>query len=467
MSKSGILNDGKFYIKTWRKRMKMLSYLFLSNRSLKYFTPAFVLRDPVNSLIHQYRKKGEQCAVILFHLEDFDNLVTSYSAARIDSIQAAIREGISQALPQYLKEEEIIGLKQFHDDDFCLFVRAGQSATYDQLTLKAEQLRKSIEIGLANSLRPYTDGYIHFQMGVYRFSQLENDRDTENIVQNAYRYAHAIATKKLPSTFSCSREELKNIIENEDISVLAQPIMDLKNGDIFGWEILTRGPQNTLFHLPTELFNFAYQADLLTKMEFLVMKKTLEEIANRKIKESVFINVTSVSLSHPFFLNNLIEQLALYKDISAKQIIFEITERHSIKDYEHMALIMKKFRSHGFRFAVDDAGSGYASLQTISELIPDIIKIDRSVIQNIDQISMKQTMLKALLFFAENINCQVVAEGVETEAEAEVLYQHKVQMGQGYYFAKPEPLTFNHERNHLFLMRQKIILRQHSGNVTA
>jgi EAL domain-containing protein (putative c-di-GMP-specific phosphodiesterase class I) len=122
-----------------------------------------------------------------------------------------------------------------------------------------------------------------------------------------------------------------------------------------------------------------------------------------------------------------------------------------------MGAILSKFRSYGFRFAIDDAGAGYSSLQSISELIPDIIKIDKSVIQNIDQVAVKQSILRALLLFASDIKCQVVAEGIEREEEANILLDHQVKMGQGYYFAKPERMQFDYARTHVPHLKEKIM----------
>ncbi|WP_159882633.1 EAL domain-containing protein [Paenibacillus puerhi] len=281
--------------------------------------------------------------------------------------------------------------------------------------------------------------------------------NTAAAVQHAYHYARSIATKKLPAHFSEARNQLLEIVKHEKISVLAQPIMNLSSGDIFGWEILTRGPQNTPFHTPAELFDLAYQADLLSRMEFVVLKKAFREISERRIREQVFINVTPVSLGHPLFLNQLLELLNTYPEVSSSQVVLEITERHAIRDFEHLGAVMKAFRAHGFRFAVDDAGAGYSSLQSISELIPDMIKIDRSVISNIDQISVKQSMLKALLHVAEHINCEVIAEGVERKEEADTLVEMRVNMVQGFYFARPQPLVPDQERvQQLKQMKEKM-----------
>jgi EAL domain-containing protein (putative c-di-GMP-specific phosphodiesterase class I) len=91
----------------------------------------------------------------------------------------------------------------------------------------------------------------------------------------------------------------------------------------------------------------------------------------------------------------------------------------------------------GFKIAVDDTGAGYASLNTISELMPDIIKIDRSVIENIDKNSVKESMLKGLLLVAKEAGSLVVAEGIENQEEASVLTRNNVDLAQGNFYARP------------------------------
>jgi EAL domain-containing protein (putative c-di-GMP-specific phosphodiesterase class I) len=433
-----------FMLLKWRKRLKMLIYLPYSNRSLKYFPPDFVFRDPIVSLVRKYRQNGQPCGMILFHMEAFHHLFAAYPLSFIRSLQQLIREKLIEILPSYFNDADILGTKQFASDDFCIFIKEYQGFSFEELERKMLPMRRELERALRLPALPNEAAAYSFQTGCYVMGMdIEN---TESAIRSSYHYALAIATKKLPPYFSKSKQELLDIIHKENISVLAQPIMNLNSGEIFGWEILARGPQNSAYHTPTELFEFAYQADILSKMELVVIKKAFAEISNRKIKEQVFINVTPVTLGHPLFFNQVLTALAEYPNISATQIVLEITERHAIRDFTYMGALMKNYRAHGFRFAVDDAGAGYSSLQSISELIPDMIKIDRSVIQNIDQMTVKQSLLRALLFFAENINCQVIAEGVESQEEADVLYDMQVQMGQGFYFARPEPLVASHER---------------------
>jgi len=445
----------------WRKRLHTMSRLLLPSRLIKVFPPRFTMRDPVLSLVNKARKKNLQVALILFHLEDYHAILKAMPHTFTDLMQKRIRSVFKEILESYVTESDLIGVKQIHSDDIVVFVRIDSPEAYSRCNLVAGQMMEELEKRLQRLFSLYLEK-LKFQTGC---ALLEDHPDTEIAVETAYHYAMASAAKNLPAHFALQYLQLEEILKTEHISVLTQPIMDLKSGEIYGWEILTRGPKNSPFHNPAELFEFADQAELLPELEWMVIRKALREISERQIKEQVFINITPVSLSDPQLLGRLLEQFKQH-DLNTSQIIFEITERHSINDFEQMASILRSYRAQGFRFAVDDAGSGYSSLQSMSELIPDIIKIDKSVIRNIDRESVKQAMLRSLLYFAENINCTVIAEGVEREEEANILLQNKVHMGQGYYFAKPQP--FEHGRNvvHFETLKAKIIhMRQKAAAV--
>jgi EAL domain-containing protein (putative c-di-GMP-specific phosphodiesterase class I) len=439
----------------WKERLKLLYYLTFSNSALKYFPPDFIVRDPIFSLVDKHRRRGQDCGLILFYLENFHHMFSMYSYSSTLKLQDKIRETILDLLPRYFHHKEVLGIKQFGSDDFCLFIKEHADFTFDELQRKGTLMCREMEKRLRADTRIRLDGYVQFGMGCYVIGP--DIESTHAAIRIAYHYARSIATKKLPAGYSLSRQEILQIVKKENISVLVQPIMDLRSGEIFGWEFLTRGPQNTPFHNPMELFEFAYQADLLSKMEFLVFKKACEQIDQRQIKEQVFINLTPVTLSHPLFLDQVLELLKQFPRISPSQIIFEITERHAIRDFSYLGSILSQYRSYGFRFALDDTGAGYSSLQSISELIPDIIKIDKSVIQNIDSASVKKSLLQALMHFAQNINCQVIAEGVERQEEAEVLFDMEVQMGQGFFFAKPAPLVTDQDRLQQLLRAKETI----------
>jgi EAL domain-containing protein (putative c-di-GMP-specific phosphodiesterase class I) len=175
----------------------------------------------------------------------------------------------------------------------------------------------------------------------------------------------------------------------------------------------------------------------------IVLEKTLEQIKITGWQYDIFINFTPLTIGNQRFVGDLKKLMSKYKGISPNKITIEVTERDSIEGLEYFITNLKILRMSGFRIAVDDTGAGYASLNSISEIMPDIIKIDRSVIQNIDKSSVKESMLKGLLLIAKEVGSVVVAEGIESAEEASVLSRNKVDLAQGYFYARPTNLSKN------------------------
>ncbi|HAQ85718.1 MAG TPA: diguanylate phosphodiesterase, partial [Pseudomonas sp.] len=123
------------------------------------------------------------------------------------------------------------------------------------------------------------------------------------------------------------------------------------------------------------------------------------------------------------------------------RLILEITEHASIGDYEIVANVLEPLREQGLRLAVDDAGAGFASFRHILKLKPDVIKLDGSLIRNIDSSTGCRALAAALIRFAEETGSKVVAECIETEAELAVLRELKVNKAQGFLLGRPVPIT--------------------------
>ncbi|PYI57439.1 EAL domain-containing protein [Paenibacillus flagellatus] len=444
-----------------KQHLKTVFSLPLPDRMLKYFPPSFTLRDPVLSLVDQSRRNGNKCAVLLLKLEGALPMTETYPADCLRRLEQSIRSAIVAVLPQFFRESDIIGAKHDHDE-YVLFLSTNELLDYDVIHKMSQQLRLELERRLAAVYEATWSAPFRFVVGCSFISP--DIADTTTAIRSAAQYAASVAHRRLPPDFCSAHLRLLDLIREEDIRVLAQPIMNLETGEVSGWEFLTRGPQNTPFHFPDELFEYAYQADLLAKLEMLVFKKAFREMERRGLKETVFLNVTAVSLAQRSFLEVLRQTMEQFPQTEPGQVVLEITERHRIDNYAHLSDILREYRSLGFRFAVDDAGSGFASLHSISEIGPDMVKIDRSLIRDIDRITSKQVMLRTILFMAEHINCQVIAEGVERPEEANVLFEHRVRMGQGFYFAKPAPLLYEEERYQLQKLKEKIIAQRQLGS---
>ncbi|OLS34611.1 EAL domain-containing protein [Bacillus sp. MRMR6] len=249
-----------------------------------------------------------------------------------------------------------------------------------------------------------------------------------------------MAEKRIHSEMNEMIYTINKIVSEKAITLLTQPIFDVASNEIRAWEMLSRGPKGTALELPLPLFSVARQTGKLYELEMVVIEKMLQQIKSTKCRKDIFVNCTPVTLGDIRFTREVKKLLQQYKGISPKQIIFEVTERDSIEGLKDFIYNIKVLKVMGFRIAVDDTGAGYSNLHTISEIMPDIIKIDRSVIENIDKDTVKESMLKGLLLVARETGSLVVAEGIENEHEALVLTRNNVDLAQGYFYARPTTL---------------------------
>lgn len=442
------------------ERLVFGAKLLMTDRALKYFPPDFTIRRPLLSMLDKHMRRGDECYLALFRWECPDAYLDTWKSV-LPRLREETRRLLRELGSQLWEEKDLIGMDQYGTQEFVVLIRGDRPSEDDfipaDLFRRLDHLRHCLELGPDAGGQPEYRKHLKLT-GTYVPLKLQGSEGgtTAERLEEAYQFALALATKQVTPQVIAARKQLDQILQDCNISVLAQPIMNLNNGDVFGWEILTRGPVASVFHLPDELFRFASQSKQLSKLEFMVVKFALEEIASRQIREPVFLNVTAVTLSHPLFLSHVLQCLEKHPPLSPAQIVFEITERHEVEDFKAMTETLDRFRGYGFRFAVDDMGAGYSSLQWVGELAPELIKIDRSVIQFVDRFAVKMSLLRAIVTAAREMSCEVVAEGVEREEEADVLFRLNVGMGQGYYFAKPNVLLRENEREAFQETKQRI-----------
>jgi EAL domain-containing protein (putative c-di-GMP-specific phosphodiesterase class I) len=123
-----------------------------------------------------------------------------------------------------------------------------------------------------------------------------------------------------------------------------------------------------------------------------------------------------------------------------RRIVLEVTEHAAVRDYGRLNAAVGTLRSRGVRLAVDDAGSGFASLQHILRLAPDFIKLDMELTRDVDNDLARRALAAALISFAAEIGATIIAEGIETEAELSTLRDLGVAYGQGFFLARPAEL---------------------------
>jgi len=222
-----------------------------------------------------------------------------------------------------------------------------------------------------------------------------------------------------------------------------QPIIDMENNSIFGHEALIRGvyPDGTLMY-PDEIFKKSGRNNTNFKLDQICRETALKTAATKRINKKIFINFLPTSIYDPEFCLQSTVKWAKQLEYDPKNIVFEVVETEKVKDKEHLKTILNFYREKGFLIALDDVGEGYSSLNMIIDIKPDIIKIDRNIIDNIQKDTMKQSIYKALKQISDDNNIKLLAEGVETVEELNKVRELGVDYVQGYYYSKPlaEPI---------------------------
>lgn len=229
------------------------------------------------------------------------------------------------------------------------------------------------------------------------------------------------------------RERIHRLLEDQGLTMVLQPVKSLSRDTWCGYEALTRVIAGDW--PPDVLFADATQVGLDSQLGAFTVAFALDLLAN--LPDDTFI---AINVSPRFLLENDIA--ALLPQSLLPRIVLEITEHAAVSHYGKIANALAPLRAQGLRVAVDDAGAGYASFRHILALRPDIIKLDISLIHNIDRDEEKQALAALLTEFARQRGYQLIAEGVETEAELEVLRAMGVDLIQGYLIERPQPLNY-------------------------
>ena len=295
------------------------------------------------------------------------------------------------------------------------------------------------------------NGYLEFliedfsdfitQLSIDKFTVTEQDEI--NIlaleIDEPFNFNSFSKTRTLKSWIEvCSSTNIIKMINDNNLTIHFQPIVDLKNKEIFGYECLTRGyDDDGKFISPIEIFDFAKRNDMIFKLDNQARKNAIKMSALKNIKSKIFINFIPTSIYDP--ANCLRETIKIMNEFNLKpeQIIFEVVESEKINNIAHLKRIMDFYRKEGFLTALDDLGSGYSSLNMFVRLNPDFIKIDQDIIRDIHKEKSKQSIFNALVNIAKDTGTKVLAEGIETKEELEFINSFDIDLAQGYYFAKP------------------------------
>ena len=219
-----------------------------------------------------------------------------------------------------------------------------------------------------------------------------------------------------------------------------QPIVSASDGAVVGHESLLRGqrPDGSLM-FPGEIFTLANENDLLFQVDRQARESALRCAAAAGITGQLFINFVPTAIYDPVHCLQSTVGWARKLGFDPGRLVFEVVETERVGDFEHLKHILDFYRQAGYRVALDDVGSGYASLNLLATLKPDIIKVDMEIVRGIDADPQRQAVFRALVGIARELGIEVLAEGIETAGELAYVVSEGADLLQGYLLARPAP----------------------------
>ncbi len=232
---------------------------------------------------------------------------------------------------------------------------------------------------------------------------------------------------------------LAQIIREDRLHCVFQPLGDLQSGHVYAHEALIRGPVGTSLHRPDALLDMARCERILTDFELVCVFTALQHWAQVRSPGRLFVNISADALAHGVNLcgSNLLLQTLRSLGLPPRMVVFEITEHERVTDMTALREAVQHLHRAGMRLALDDFGDGRSSLRLWSEVKPEYVKIDKYFIADLAEHPESLQMLRAIKGIAEIFGTQLVAEGIETAEDLRALRDLDIAYGQGWLLGRP------------------------------
>lgn len=422
---TGLRDDLWWALNLTREQVEKMRQLFF-DQSTELPTLAVVVDD-----LRKILEAGEALQVYCLEIEPLFRLGERNYWEAFDTLRRNFVRGLHVMVSPLLGNDVIVATSHVGANDFFCFARnhAGQQTqTTRNLERTARNALKalSVEPEIAEQVTIFAGGSTTQQQPV----------PAQRILYNAVREAKDSAERRETRHYHALREKLVRTVHARTIRTVFQPLLNLKTGAISGYEALSRGPAGSDMENPQVIFEIARDFDMVWELERLCIENVqpfLSEISQRGL---LFFNLES----------HFIQQLqhrgtAVFEPFFGYRhsIVIEITERSAIRDYRTFRNTLQNLKGMGFKIAIDDCGSGYASLEAVAELQPDYLKVGHSLFQGLEKDPIRTKIVDLVARCAESVGAQTVAEAIETQEQLRICRDLGIGQGQGYLFARPSP----------------------------
>ncbi|HVT03723.1 MAG TPA: EAL domain-containing response regulator [Thermoanaerobaculia bacterium] len=377
-------------------------------------------------------EQGEELEVYCLELEPLFRMGERSFWDSFDALRREFVRGMHVVVGATLGNEVFIATSHSGANDFYFFLRRVAERNPAQMGIDLEASARALlrtlqaDPAVIDEVAVFAGGTTTQTQPIY----------APRILYNAVREAKDIAERRESRHYQVLGERLRRSLRDKTIRTVFQPILDLNSGKIIGHEALSRGPAGSEIESPEVIFELARDMELVWDLETVCIENIRPLLDRICSKGLLFFNLES------HFIQQLhqrgLEALELFL-ASTNNVVIEVTERSAIRDYRTFRQTLQDLKHMGFRIAIDDCGSGYATLEAVAELRPDYLKVGHSLFQGVESDPIRRQLVGLVARCADSIGAKTIAEAIETEEQLRVCRELNIQYGQGYLFARPQP----------------------------
>lgn len=407
------------------------------------------LYDPITRLpslplvlddVRRRLEGGEAMGLVYLDLSGGGEAETAAGWQGHDEAIRLVADTLRLCRRRLLSEHDQVAQLGVRSDELVVFVGLSAGLSADAApAARLEELYRALLEAASAALLPQPD----LGAPILQSACLELSTEPQVRIERSIYQAIALARE------SCRREsrrrhsgrfdELRRILVSGEILIRYQPIVDLKSGIAYGYEALSSALSAEIFENPEVLFSFAEESEGIVDLERLCRRQAVERLRpvfGSFARGKLFLNCSTHAFGDPRLIEDLLASIQC-AELAPAEVVLEVTERTAIKEWQKFRRKLDEVRESGLQIAIDDMGSGYSSLHAVGEIEPDYLKFDGSLIRGIHTSAIKRDLFETLVTLAGKIGARAIAEGIEQEEELEVVKALGVDLGQGYFFARP------------------------------
>lgn len=376
--------------------------------------------------------------LMLLSINDFQTMMIAFGEQYCDNLQISLLDEISERLPG------AVMLSSLAPGKFAML--------YDEQA--RPELDKMMQQRMINIDRGGMFHHLRLTYSLTELKYLPESSPQEILYLAELVLADAVRTgvpfrqyednyRSMVTSSFIMLQNVQQAIVNDEFTIHLQPKVRLDNASVVGFEALVRWQQADGSYIPPDQFiPLAEKSGLISELDRQVMHKTLDAINALKASGyllPVAFNAAVADLESPDYVDNIFEAIR-EKNIDPGLLDIEVTESSAMRDYDVHEASLRRLVNRGIHVSIDDFGTGYSSLAHVARLAATTLKVDRSFVQGLETSESDRHVVEMVARLGQRFGYAVVAEGVETESQRQLLLDAGCHIGQGYFFARPMPL---------------------------